>query len=561
LAFGAVYDLAKEQAHDWWTAYNGIIAEFTADERASINGSSAVVVDELASDVEAALNLLNSMGTCGTPPESDAHISFSFQATMLYAFYVATTIGYGVLNVQTKAGKSFVMFFALIGMWIFGWAADSLTVVLQIGLASAARGLIKMFRVIMGANSTITTTASTAAATNNSRSSGASGLISNRESASSSPPLNTASVEAVFKTMEPSRRVSTKTNAENGLGSVSKAFAEIGVGSKVSQCSPAARRLNLNQEQGQEQKELTLEREYEEQSMVGQSTVGQRTVGHRTVGQGTVGHRTVEHRTVEQRTAGQRMVDDSEEEVGGFNSGSTTSSVEYSDADADGDSDAAADADSDVDANEDSDADADPLSHWMVFAVTLAAGMIIIFTTSRIFYAIENDKFGSDLPGQEWELFDAFWFVVITASTIGFGDMSLNWNRASATVVEASFISVGVVLFALPIGMLADFFGEVVGEVVDEVVGEVGEVVGEVMDVVDEVGELLGDVVDDAQAAVATGMVVDSLQETVIVVGGVVGEAGDHAQALLAKEAEETKPAMGKRAEKNSGFTFVMGSV
>jgi hypothetical protein len=69
--------------------------------------------------------------------------------------------------------------------------------------------------------------------------------------------------------------------------------------------------------------------------------------------------------------------------------------------------------------------------------------------------------------------------------------MSLNWNRPTAVVVEATFISVGLVLFALPIGMLADLFGEQV-TAAEEAVGDV---------LVEEGGELLGDVVDDAQAA------------------------------------------------------------
>jgi hypothetical protein len=252
-------------------------------------------------------------------------------------------------------------------------------------------------------------------------------------------------------------------------------------------------------EEEEEEEELTLEREYEEQSTAGQGTVGQSTVSVGSkVGQSMV-------------KVGQSMVDDSDEEVAGSNSGSTTSSspsVEYSDADADEDRQIQRGFYiGDADAGEDSDADAEPLPHWLVFAVTLTATTVFIFTTGHIFYAIENDKFGDDMGGQGWELFDTFWFLVITTTTIGFGDMSLNWNRASATVVEASFISVGLALVAL-----------------------------------------------------ATGMVVDCFQEEVAAVGGAVGEAGEDAQAFVAKEVEETKLAMGKRAEEVQA-AIVRGSV
>jgi hypothetical protein len=71
---------------------------------------------------------------------------------------------------------------------------------------------------------------------------------------------------------------------------------------------------------------------------------------------------------------------------------------------------------------------------------------------------------------------------MVTTTTIGFGDMSLNWNRSTAVVVEATFISVGLVLIALPIGLLADLFGEQVTAA----------------------EEAVGGVVDDAQAAVRT---------------------------------------------------------
>ena len=87
------YDLAKEQASEYHLALNEIIEEFKGDELASINASSAVAIGDLSADVEAALELLNSMGTCGGPPDNEADIDFSFRASMMYTFYIASTIG------------------------------------------------------------------------------------------------------------------------------------------------------------------------------------------------------------------------------------------------------------------------------------------------------------------------------------------------------------------------------------------------------------------------------------------------------------------------------------
>ena len=87
------YDLAKAQAEEFHVAFNEIIDEFQAAELSSINGSSYVAVGDLSADVEAALDLLNSMGTCGAPPENAEDMDFSFRASMLYAFYIASTIG------------------------------------------------------------------------------------------------------------------------------------------------------------------------------------------------------------------------------------------------------------------------------------------------------------------------------------------------------------------------------------------------------------------------------------------------------------------------------------
>jgi hypothetical protein len=48
-------------------------------------------------DVEDALKLLNSMGTCDTPPDAEEDMDWTFKAAMLYVFYVCSTIGYGML--------------------------------------------------------------------------------------------------------------------------------------------------------------------------------------------------------------------------------------------------------------------------------------------------------------------------------------------------------------------------------------------------------------------------------------------------------------------------------
>jgi hypothetical protein len=85
------YDLAQDQSKEYHLALNEIIEEFKGDELA--NASSVVAIGDLSADVEAALELLNSMGTCGGPPSDDEDIDFSFRASMIYAFYISSTIG------------------------------------------------------------------------------------------------------------------------------------------------------------------------------------------------------------------------------------------------------------------------------------------------------------------------------------------------------------------------------------------------------------------------------------------------------------------------------------
>ena len=78
------FDSAKADSVEWWKNYRGMKAEFAAYEGVG-----------LAEDVDQALELLNSMGTCDPPPEAENDMDWTFKASCLYVFYVASTIGYG----------------------------------------------------------------------------------------------------------------------------------------------------------------------------------------------------------------------------------------------------------------------------------------------------------------------------------------------------------------------------------------------------------------------------------------------------------------------------------
>ena len=98
-------------------------------------------------DVEEALALLNSMGTCDSPPDAEADMDWTFRASVLYVFYVCSTIGYGDMNVATPGGKAFVVAYSCVGMWVFGWASSHLSEVLERGNSRAALWALHAWRV------------------------------------------------------------------------------------------------------------------------------------------------------------------------------------------------------------------------------------------------------------------------------------------------------------------------------------------------------------------------------------------------------------------------------
>ena len=83
----------------------------------------------------------------------------------------------------------------------------------------------------------------------------------------------------------------------------------------------------------------------------------------------------------------------------------------------------------------------------------LASVGVFIVVNSGLFYGIENTE-----EGAQWEFFDTLWFLTISTTTIGLGDMSLNWNRPGAAYVQVCMIAIGIVAVAEAIGVLAEFF-------------------------------------------------------------------------------------------------------
>jgi hypothetical protein len=124
--------------------------------------AEASVVSTGAEDVKQALQLLNSMGTCSDPPQKRANMDFHLMSSVLYAFYIGSTIGYGDLNVRTLEGMAFVVGWSCVAMWVFGWFAVSITSYLTLGISTSTvcvhgamqswRGrCIRMYKETMGA--------------------------------------------------------------------------------------------------------------------------------------------------------------------------------------------------------------------------------------------------------------------------------------------------------------------------------------------------------------------------------------------------------------------------
>jgi hypothetical protein len=188
------YDYALEESRTYWSAYNSIIADLEAAEIARLQAENGGSVEQMASkgsvlngsngsngstynataaaadglggasapasiapsegqrDIERALELLNAMGTCSAPPESEGDLSFSLQSAWLYSFYIATTIGYGDTNVRTAAGKNAAVVFSLLLMWVFGWASSAMSDAMDVPIAQSADAILAAVRRVANAH-------------------------------------------------------------------------------------------------------------------------------------------------------------------------------------------------------------------------------------------------------------------------------------------------------------------------------------------------------------------------------------------------------------------------
>ena len=74
---------------------------------------------------------------------------------------------------------------------------------------------------------------------------------------------------------------------------------------------------------------------------------------------------------------------------------------------------------------------------------------------SAVVWAIERED-----DGQQWTFFDSFWFVFVTCTTIGFGDMSPSraLRRWYASAIEIACTMIGLVVVAMGTGLLVDLF-------------------------------------------------------------------------------------------------------
>ena len=84
------FEGARAGAQEWHRNYAEMVAEFEAHENVTGDGLG----NAMKENVDKALELLNSMGTCDSPPENESEMDWTFKASMLYVFYVCSTIGY-----------------------------------------------------------------------------------------------------------------------------------------------------------------------------------------------------------------------------------------------------------------------------------------------------------------------------------------------------------------------------------------------------------------------------------------------------------------------------------
>jgi hypothetical protein len=98
--------------------------------------------------------------------------------------------------------------------------------------------------------------------------------------------------------------------------------------------------------------------------------------------------------------------------------------------------------------------------------LTVLTSCAFLGASTLVFFGLE-----SQADGQQWDLFDTFWFLVVTTTSIGFGDITLDWNRNAQTAVETVLIMLGLVITALATGIVADLLEHEIsmgGEVADE---------------------------------------------------------------------------------------------
>jgi hypothetical protein len=92
--------------------------------------------------------------------------------------------------------------------------------------------------------------------------------------------------------------------------------------------------------------------------------------------------------------------------------------------------------------------------------VILAASLAFILVSSLVIKWVEQAD-----AGQGWLYIDIVWFMVISTTTIGLGDMSPDWNRELAATFEVALMAVGCVLMALAIGVFVEWYEHVAEKV------------------------------------------------------------------------------------------------